>query len=116
MRARFLLRLGLAIFITAAHSAQDSGQEPTPTRHTVEASSSHAKASNPKPEEATHAILGAFDRYEVVGMGAGHGNKDLDDLILREIRAPASPNKVNDVVVECGNSLYQPLLDRYIAG
>jgi hypothetical protein len=113
---RFLLPLAPAVFVAAALSAQSSGQKPIVTRHTVEASSSHAKASNPKPEEATHAILGAFDRYEVVGMGAGHGNKDLDDLILRVIRDPAFPNKVNDVVVECGNSLYQPLLDRYIAG
>jgi hypothetical protein len=26
------------------------------------------------------------------------------------------PNKVDDIVVECGNSRYQPALDRYIAG
>jgi hypothetical protein len=60
--------------------------------------------------------LTAFDKYEVVGMGAAHGNKDLDDLILHLIRNPAFPDKVNDVVVECGNSLFQPILDRYIAG
>jgi hypothetical protein len=68
------------------------------------------------PEDATKALLAAFDRYEVVAMGAGHGNKDLDDFILRLVRDPALPGKVNDVVVECGNSLYQPILDRYIAG
>jgi hypothetical protein len=45
-----------------------------------------------------------------------NGLKDLDDLIFGLIRNPAFPNKVNDVVVECGNSLYQPILDRYIAG
>jgi hypothetical protein len=72
--------------------------------------------SNPIPEDATKAVLAAFDKYEVVGMGAGHGNKDLDDLILHLIRDPAFPDKVNDVVVECGNSLYQSILDRYIAG
>jgi hypothetical protein len=74
------------------------------------------KGSNPKPEEPTKAILTAFDKYEVVGMGAAHGNKDLDDLILHLIRDPVFPDKVNDVVVECGNSLYQSVLDRYIAG
>jgi hypothetical protein len=72
--------------------------------------------SNPKPEDATPAILAAFDKYEVVGMSAAHGNKDLDDFILSLIRNPAFPSKVNDVAVECGNSLYQPILDRYIAG
>jgi hypothetical protein len=74
------------------------------------------KGSDLKPEDATKAILAAFDKYEVVGMGAAHGNKDLDDFILHLIRDPAFPDKVNDVVVECGNSLYQPVLDRYIAG
>ena len=110
IRARFLLRLGLAIFVTAAHSAQGSGQEPPVAQRTVEASSFQAKASNPKPEEATHAILGAFDGYRSRRNGSGHGNKDLDDLILRVVRDPAFPNKVNDIVVECGNSLYQPVL------
>jgi hypothetical protein len=69
-----------------------------------------------KPEGPTRAIIAAFSKYEVVGMDAAHGSKDLDDLILRLIRDPAFPNAVNDIVVECGNSLYQPILDRYIAG
>jgi len=62
------------------------------------------------------AVLAAFDEFAVVGMSAAHGNKDLDDFILHLIRNPALPSKVNDVAVECGNSLYQPTLDRYIAG
>jgi hypothetical protein len=49
-------------------------------------------------------------------MDAAHGNKDIDDLILRLLRDPRFPGKVNDIVVECGNSLYQGTLDRYIAG
>jgi hypothetical protein len=72
--------------------------------------------SNPKPEDATSAILAAFEKYEVVGMSAAHGNKNLDDFILDLIRNPAFPSKVNDIAVECGNSLYQSVLDRYIAG
>jgi|HubBroStandDraft_6_1064221.scaffolds.fasta_scaffold42113_2 hypothetical protein len=72
--------------------------------------------SNPKPEDAASAILAAFEKYEVVGMSAAHGNKDLDDFILDLIRNPGFPSKVNDIAVECGNSLYQPVLDRYIAG
>lgn len=62
------------------------------------------------------AILAAFDRYEVVGMPEAHGMKDIDDFILSLVRNPAFPEKVNDIVVECGNSLYQADLDRYIAG
>jgi hypothetical protein len=72
--------------------------------------------AEPTPKPAVPAILAAFDKYEVVGMPEAHGMKDVDDFILSLIRNPAFPEKVNDIVVECGNSLYQPALDRYIAG
>ena len=73
-------------------------------------------ASEPTPEPAIPAILAAFDKYEVVAMPEAHGMKDVDDLILSLIRDPVFPTKVNDIAVECGNSLYQPVLDRYISG
>ena len=69
-----------------------------------------------RPQDATTAILAAFDRYDVVGMSAAHSNEKLDDFILTVVRQPGFPLKVNDIVVECGNSKYQPLLDRYISG
>src|SRR5450631_1444579 len=72
--------------------------------------------SEPTPEPAIPAILAAFDKYEIVGMPEAHGFKDVDDFILSLIRNPAFPKKVNDIAVECGNSLYQSVLDRYIAG
>jgi hypothetical protein len=72
--------------------------------------------SEPSPEPAVPAILAAFDKYEVVAMPEAHGMKEINDFILMLIRNPAFSEKVNDIVVECGNSLYQPILDRYIAG
>src|SRR5258706_5894452 len=74
-----------------------------------------------KPEAATaqravSAILSAFDKYEVVAMPQGHGMQDLNNFILSLIRNPAFSEKVSDIEVEFGNSLYQPMLDRYIAG
>ena len=78
--------------------------------------STPASAAEPIPRPAVSAILEAFDRYEVVGMPEAHGMKDMDDFILALIRNPAFPEKVNDIAVECGNALYQPILDRYIAG
>jgi hypothetical protein len=74
------------------------------------------RGEDPIPQPATSAIFAAFDRYEVVAMPAAHGVKDVDDFILSLIRDPRFPGKVNDIEVECGNSLYQPVLDRYIAG
>jgi hypothetical protein len=72
--------------------------------------------SEPTPEPAIPAILSAFDKYEVVAMPQGHGMQDLDNFIFSLIRTPAFSEKVNDIEVEFGNSLYQPMLDRYIAG
>ncbi len=86
--------------------APEMGDVPRPT----------ITGSDPKPQDAARVILAAFDKYEVVGMGAAHGNQDLDDFILNLLRNRDLPGKINDMVVECGNSLYQPILDRYIAG
>ena len=74
------------------------------------------KGRHPNPRPAIEAILDAFNSYEVVGMSEAHRNKDEDDFILTLIRTPAFLSKVNDIAVECGNSRYQPILDRYIAG
>jgi hypothetical protein len=75
-----------------------------------------SKGSETIPQPAIPAILAAFDKYEVVAMPAAHGMKDLDDLILSLIRNSTFRERVNDIEVECGNSLYQSVLDRYIAG
>jgi hypothetical protein len=74
------------------------------------------EANAPRTEDATRSILAAFDRYQLVGMGAAHGYKDLDDFTLSLIRNSGFPDKVNDIVVECGNRKYQDILDRFIAG
>jgi hypothetical protein len=60
--------------------------------------------------DAQTAVLAAFDRYQVVA-----GDSPVE-FWLDLIRNPGLPGKVNDIAVECGNSLYQPVLDRYIAG
>ena len=73
-------------------------------------------SAEPHAEPAITAILAAFDSYELIGMPADHGLKDLNDLILTLIRDPTFAEKVNDIEIECGNSLFQDLLDRYTSG
>lgn len=114
VRTFFLVLLTLG-FIQAS-SGQEIGKIPLPPPEMADVRPPQLTGSDPKPDDATKAILAAFDKYEVVGMGAAHGNQDLDDFILDLIRNPGLASKINDVVVECGNSLYQPTLDRYIAG
>ena len=70
----------------------------------------------PQPEHAVPAILSLFKAYQLVAMDAAHRMKDMDDFILTLVRNPEFPNAVDDIVVECGNALYQPVLDRYISG
>jgi hypothetical protein len=100
------LRRAVLLFVMALIPAVSGAQ----TRQSKPA------GADPIPEPAIPAILAAFDKYEVVAMPEAHGMKDLDDFIFSLIRNPAFSEKVNDIEVECGNSLYQPLLDRYIAG
>jgi hypothetical protein len=73
-------------------------------------------ASDPQPEDAVRAILAAFDTYRVVAIGDHHQTRDLNDFVLSLVRHPAFPNAVNDIVIEGVNGLFQPVLDRYIAG
>jgi hypothetical protein len=107
---RFLSNVCCGIFLFALSSislpctAQVTGSHPvTSTQDAI-------------PEPAIPAILKAFETFEVVGMPAAHGEKDIDDFILTLIRDPRFPASVNDIVVECGNVRYQSILDRYIAG
>ena len=98
---QFLVVLFAALAFSAATSAQESHEKPIVVQSSYDGQpSTTPKRNDPHPEDPTKAVLAAFDKYEVVGMGAGHGYKDGDDLILHLIRDPAFPDKVNDVVVE----------------
>lgn len=70
--------------------------------------------SQPKP--ARDAIFAAFEKYPVVALGMSHRQQDEADFSLELVRDPRLAANVNDIVVECGNALYQPTLNRYIAG
>ncbi|NYF80168.1 hypothetical protein [Granulicella arctica] len=115
-RGRFCVLLSLMLLFDMAVLSQEPAKSPLPFQGTGNIPAPNPRGSNPKPGDAKGTILAAFDSYEVVGMSAAHGNKDLDDFILHLIRDPSFPSKVNVIAVECGNALYQPTLDRYIAG
>jgi hypothetical protein len=69
------------------------------------------------PRDAQEALLAAFSKYEVVaGMSPSHGLRNVDDFLISLICNPRLPYTVNDIAAEGGNSLYQSILDRYIAG
>ena len=92
-----LVVLFVALAFCATTQAQESQQKLVIAQKIIDGQSSTPKRNDPHPEDPIKAVLAAFDKCEVVGMGAGHGNKDLDDLILRLVRDRAFPDKVNDV-------------------
>jgi hypothetical protein len=94
---------------------------PSPMRHAMRAGADtlppQPQGADPTPQDAQRAVLTAFDNHDVVGLGIlSYANQDFDQFILDLIRNPAFADQVNDIEVECGNALYQPVLDRYIAG
>jgi hypothetical protein len=71
-----------------------------------------ADAEGAQPRDGTQAVLAAFDHHPVVGLG----NPSVGTFALDLIADRRFPDKADDIVVECGNAFYQPVLDRYIAG
>ncbi|MEP7111214.1 MAG: hypothetical protein ABI760_24675 [Ferruginibacter sp.] len=61
-------------------------------------------------------IIKAFDKHQVVALGEIHGWKEESEFIFSLIKYPSFAEKVNDIVVECGNSKYQSIIDDYING
>jgi len=63
-------------------------------------------------------VASALERYPVVELSRAHGEGNLSELELIErlFASPAVTAHLNDVVIECGNSRYQPVLDRYVSG
>lgn len=72
--------------------------------------------SNTYQARAVERLLLAFDSADVVALADHHLSKVDSDLRIRLIRQPAFPKKARSIVVEFGNALYQPVLDRYIRG
>jgi hypothetical protein len=75
-----------------------------------------AIVGQPKPQDATGAMLQAFDSHDIVMLGENHGVKQAYEWLDKLVATPAFDDHVDDIVVEFGNSLYQKSVDRYIAG
>lgn len=81
-----------------------------------------AKASMKKYDGVTFvdpisAILTAFHSHNLVAIDEGpHGNEQNHQFLHALVIDPRFINKVNDIVVEFGNSLYQPVMDRFVQG
>ena len=60
---------------------------------------------NPKPENATAAVLRAFETHDIVLFGEWHDNKQEYEWLRSLVATPEFADRVDDIVMEFGNSL-----------
>ena len=72
------------------------------------------KATKARLEDVVKEILHAWDTYDVVCLGEGHGDKNDSDLRISLVEHPDFSRKVKSIIVESADSLQQDLLDRFI--
>jgi hypothetical protein len=77
--------------------------------------SSRASAQ-PDVQDATQAMIQAIRTHQIVMFGEIHGNRQEYKWLCKLVRTAGFADRVDDIVVEFGNSLYQKSVDRYIAG
>ena len=61
-------------------------------------------------------ILKGFEQLDIVAIGESHGIKEVTDFYIELVKNENFRKKVDAVVFELGNSLYQEDLDNYIFG
>ena len=71
---------------------------------------------NPKPENATAAVLRAFETHDIVLFGEWHDNKQEYEWLRSLVATPEFADRVDDIVMEFGNSLYQKSVDDFVSG
>jgi hypothetical protein len=72
--------------------------------------------ADPSPKNATAIVLQAFETHDIVMLGEMHNNKQEYEWLQSLVANPAFADRVDDIVMELGNSLYQKSVDRYVAG
>jgi len=72
--------------------------------------------ADPSPQNATAVVLEAFETHDIVMLGEIHWDKQEYAWLRSLVANPEFADRVDDVVMEFGNSLYQKSVDRYIAG
>ena len=80
---------------------------------------SHAalpRSMHPKPRNAIRGIMEAFNHFPIVAIGEGHSLQQAGDFYGSLVKDIEFQKNVNDIVIEFGSRLSQPILDRYVNG
>lgn len=87
-----------------------------PEKPSEKPSTVHTAKPAPAPVDGVSAILEAARDHLIVGVGERHHSAPTHERLRRLVRDPRFPSAFQDIVVEFGNSRYQGVMDRYIAG
>ncbi|HVN93983.1 MAG TPA: hypothetical protein VMT38_09815 [Terracidiphilus sp.] len=79
-------------------------------------SSVEPQSAQPNVQAATAAMIEASSSHDVVMLGEVHGDKQEYQWLNQLVMNREFSRRVDDIVVEFGNSLYQKSVDRYIGG
>jgi hypothetical protein len=74
------------------------------------------RLADPVTVGGVDGILAAFSSFPLVALGETHRVQEESDFLAALLHHPAFPDAVDAVVVEFGNALHQPLVDRFVAG
>ena len=66
--------------------------------------------------DAVTGILEILDSVPLVAIGDIHSVSEQGEFYQRLIRHPRLPDRVDDLILELGNELYQGVADRYVSG
>jgi hypothetical protein len=69
-----------------------------------------------KPVDPIDAIVDAFRTHSLLALADPHGNEQVHAFRLALIRDPRLAGVINDVVIECGTTRYQDVIDQFIRG
>lgn len=73
-----------------------------------------AATAVPRHEDAVTGMLAILDSVPLIAILEEHLLAEEGDLYQRLLRDPRAPGKIDDVIIELGNQLHQPLADRYV--
>jgi len=75
-----------------------------------------ARPSQDASADSAAAFLALFERAPLVAFCEQHRRSEAHEFLRVLVSHPDFGRVVDDVVVEFGNGLYQPVMDRYVAG
>lgn len=73
-------------------------------------------ATDSCPRPFADAVIAALRKHRIVAVGEIHGQQEHYDAAQTLLFDPRLPDLVDDIVVEFGNALYQPTMDRFVNG